>query len=217
MIDANKILSEVEHEWQGEKTPLTSGGYRNVYIFKGFIIKEVFKNLKRTTKNPNEYEYELYNFFLRFIPKEFERNFAKIYGIFKKGENIISVNELIQDFDNTPSKTIENFKEEFSENFWEEFENIINFFVDKDILYTDMNPRNILVKRLSDNVQIPVFIDYKTLGNLLYKWQFTLKFQWGRKRKLLRRFKRLQDNFGRVNKSKISMNKEVVGNEFGRS
>lgn len=68
-------------------------------------------------------------------------------------------------YDGTYSETMENYGMISNPNFWKHMDRLVKIMKETDSQIVDMNPKNIVVKKVSVAEMIPIFIDIKRLSN----------------------------------------------------
>ena len=192
------------------KIKIGEGKFREVYaldnnialkLLKGtFLKKYSFFSISLPTAEYTKYkfgiddfnvhEYETFQKFIDFIPQNYQTSFAKplMVGEFLGRSAIIT--QLVKNIDGSISKSLKNHGTINDPNFWRKFDELEQILSDNKIYMLDIHDINILVQ-YSDSGTVPVFFDYKRLGNQTYPFQFLIT-NGQLMDKMDRRFKRLK-------------------------
>lgn len=196
------------HQKQNGAAPslIGSGRYRDVYLLEETTCIKVPKKhrtkdyglfsihypmgfytwFKFDIKDFNQYEFDNYKRYFETAGNGTRRFFARLLGI-KNGMMFMGI---IRDYDWSVSRPLCDSGVVESVDFWKGMLEIHKFLDANDIPFMHLTPANIVVKRSTSNVAVPVIVDYKHVGQNLLPFQPWLKLSWFRKLKMRRVFKR---------------------------
>jgi len=163
-------------DWKKNAEFLGKGGRREIYIYNGVIVKEIYNH---RWNNLNLLDYNNYLILEKVILKsEYKINFIKLYF-----ENNFIISEIVKDFDGKISQNLRDYKGIITSEFWIVLEKILKFLIDNELYFFDLNESNIIVKRISKTEIVPIFFEYKSFNrqyflqlNLLFKSEKEKKF-----------------------------------------
>ena len=190
MMITKKILDQ---NFDAEAKLLSTGYRREIFLFRGFIVKRIYRGYKRI-KDFNLHEFQNYLKVAAKIPESYQQYFQKIYEVIVGDTGTFLISEAIMDNIDQLSKSIEVHGPIKDKNFWDQLDQIIFFLAAKDLCITDMHAKNVLVRQDKD-LLIPVIVDYKTMGRDFAPWQLELLFRKGRANKMLRKYRRMKKKF----------------------
>lgn len=111
-------------------------------------------------------------------------------------ENDLLISERPQDYDWWFSKTLYEYGKLENTIFWDHIENIKSLILNNEFYLLDtLQWRNLLVKKISETIYIPIIIACKRLWWKSYPLQINLIFKKEKDKKINRIFQRLRDNF----------------------
>lgn len=135
----------------------------------------------------NQYEYDNYLKYFKTVSGDLRGYFVRIFGV-KDG---ILKSELVRDFDWSISETLEQHKQVDSPVFWDRLMDVQRFILVQNIPFYTITPANIVVKKISKSNSIPVFVDFKHIGQRLFPLQVWLRIKLFSDMKIRRQFRRL--------------------------
>jgi hypothetical protein len=187
------------------------GKYREVYRVGNFAIKMLKHSVRKNygffhvdfpsqwytkhkfgIKDFNQFEYDMFREFIERVPVDFRDRFAHIHSVGKIDGKSYSLSDLAINGDGNPSKTLAQYGEIGSYNFWSQIEELEGVLTDNSIPIMDIRGENIMVQETSEGVA-PVFIDFKRYGGRTYSVQFWLSSEKQLVAKMQRRFERLRE------------------------
>ncbi len=154
---------------------------------------EPYTLLKFGKANINEVDYANYQKLPEAVRNNFTPNTRMINGVI--------VQERMQNYDGTPSVSIEEHTQKYgkiqNKFFWETVEKLKQAFLleEQPLLGVFHRGSNILVKKLSENEWIPIMIDFKRLGARSYPFQPHLNIKDRLQKKFLRQFKSFEEDY----------------------
>ena len=136
----------------------------------------------------NEHEHSVYQQFFSSPPNNLRGCFERIHGLSEFG----LIADVVRDFDGGLSKTLEITGRVRDANFWRKLVEVREFLLENNIpLFDGVGASSIMVKKLDRFVAMPVFIDFKWLGQQLYPFQQYLRLRRFAREKTMRRFSRV--------------------------
>lgn len=194
----NKILIINEYYMDTKlKEIIWTGNYRNCFSIENSTLcakklkplqMKLWSLISHLFIDINQKEVDIYNS----MPKELQQYMPQTYYI--KDDLLIS--ERPQDYDWWFSKTLYEYGKLENTLFWEHVQNIKNLILDNEFYLLDtLQWRNLLVRKISEDIYIPVIIDCKRLWWKSYPFQINLLFKNEKKKKINRIFQRLQNDF----------------------
>ena len=151
---------------------------------------------KFLTRSVNQDDLRHFQRFFASVPEPIRSSFARVLSVKKEGKEWVLQQKLIQDFDGTVSRSLaEKAGRVSSPFFWKRFEEVLDFLVRNRIPLLDLQPQNVLVKRLSADKAIPVLFDYKRMSGRYYPAQPWLWFKRGQKSRVVRGAKAIRQKF----------------------
>ena len=135
----------------------------------------------------NQYEFDNYLKYFKDISVDLRGYFVRLFGV-KDG---ILKSELVRDFDWSISETLEQHKQVDSVEFWNRLMDIQRFILAQNIPFYTITSANIMVKKISKSNSIPVFTDFKHIGQRLFPLQMWLRIKLFSDIKIRRQFRRL--------------------------
>lgn len=172
---------------------LDTGSRREIFLFRGFIVKQVYKRYKRV-EDFNHHEFQNYQKISSKLPDSYQQYFQKIYDVIDGESGTFLISEAIMDNSKQLSKSVKDFGPVNDYNFWKQLDKIVHFLAEEDLCLTDLHAKNILVHK-KNNLFLPIIIDYKTMGNDFSPWQIQLLFHKGRINKMLRKQRKMKEEF----------------------
>ncbi|MDE0597304.1 MAG: hypothetical protein OSB65_18840, partial [Roseibacillus sp.] len=191
---------------------IREGSYREVYRNKNLAIKKLKKHVIKSVgsvkiriptrvyllfrfgiSDINKYERKWYDHIISKAPPEMHRCFAEVLAVKKVNGFSYSINQLVLDADNQPSKTLVQHGKIESSSFWKKIEELEQFFKKHSIPYFTIGGYNICVQRQQDGSCFPVLIDYKRIGIRTFWHQLPLYLKHFRDLKMERRFQKMRD------------------------
>ena len=185
--------ADIEGSFATEAVLLNTGYRREVYLFRGCVVKRTYRGYKRAA-DLNLHEYRNYLKIAAKLPPEWKNNFQVVHGLVEVGSDSYLVTEAILDEDGHPCPSVADCTALTDDSFWERLAGLIGFLARADLCLTDLHGKNVLVRR-REGQHIPVIVDYKTMGRDFAPWQIELFFRGGRARKMYRKFTRMQREF----------------------
>jgi len=143
----------------------------------------------------NDFELKEYRKLLPNIPGELSGSFAKIIGVGRKDDESLLFQETVRDHDNGPSRPLMQTGPIFQECFWDRLMELRDFFTGNNIHFFNVGPDNVIVKKTEQGILVPVFTDYKRIGQRTYPYQLHLKLDCLARQKVMRRFERLAETY----------------------
>jgi len=187
------------------------GKYREVYRLRDFAIKMLKPSIRKDyglfhinfpsqlyTKHKfgiadfNQFEYDMFKEFIERVPVEFRDRFAHIHSVGQIDGKSYSLSDLVINRDGSLSKTLAQYGEIESYDFWSQIEELEGVLTDNSIPIMDIRGENVMVQETSEGVA-PVFIDFKRYGRRTYPVQFWLFLEKQLVAKMQRRFERLRE------------------------
>ncbi len=198
---------------------VNEGKFRTVYELDGKAVKEMKQtiqksygtgflkftvdfNIGRYTKNKfgiadfNEEEQKNYLSFINRVPPQLRQNFYNIIGLYKTKNGSLLYTELVKNSDGTVSRRLSDYRNIREDSFWNQIRNMREFMLDERVYLLDVSGDNIVVKNTGSSI-IPVWIDYKRIGRRTYPFQLSTLTEELIRRKLKRRFDRLETEFNK--------------------
>ncbi len=142
-------------------------------------------------KSPNQLEWNNFKRFFKNIPRELRPHIARISRQKKQNGRISHQTRMVRDFDGTISKSMHAVGKISNAFFWKSFQGMVVELVKARISFYDFTPKNILVKRVSEEKWIPVLVDFESMGAHASPWQFWLRLNFFSGMKVHRRADRL--------------------------
>lgn len=170
---------------------------KNYSLFSIRYPMRWYTRLKFGVRDLNQFEYDNYRRLMDRVPRELERNFAKLVEprTRKKDKQSVLIVEEVKNFDGEPSKNLLEIGPVSNEGFWRNLTQIENFFLQNKIPFFNIRPENIMVKWVNSQECIPVFIDFKRIGARTYLFQPSLRKESGANKKIRKRFARIRQEF----------------------
>jgi hypothetical protein len=185
--------ADIENHFAAEAELLNSGYRREVFMFRGLVVKRIYRGYKRA-KDLNYHEFHNYRKISAKIPEELKINFQTVYQVLEVEEQSYLLTEAIFDDTNQPSRNIADWGPLADPGFWTRFDRVVRFLAQADLCLTDLHAKNIIVLQKAGRL-IPVIVDYKTMGRDFAPWQLELFFKARRARKMYRKYNRLKKEF----------------------
>ena len=164
---------------------------RHIKNYWGFSVSyptHLYTLFKFGVADFNKYESAEYQRITSLIPKELRDSFAHIRGV----EQGILFQDLVKDFSGKLSIPLSRINGPINNRvFWDRMKQLKEFFLNRNILYYNLKPDNILVMGQNSERLIPVISDYKRIGPRTYPFQPELRIPAMARQKLIRRFERL--------------------------
>jgi len=188
------ITREIIEKYFASEAELLNTGYRReIFLFRGVVVKRVYRGYKRA-KDLNFHEYNNFQRIISKIPEDMKIHFQTIYNVLNIKNQSFLIAEKISDDANNLCKSVTDLGPFDDPDFWSEMDRLVAFLADTDICFTDLHAKNVLVRKREGH-PIPVIVDYKTLGRDFAPWQLELFFKTGRARKMYRKYKRMKKEF----------------------
>ena len=209
-MSVRQLSRSIERSFSlGQK--IGEGGYRVVYDLGDGRCAKVLKKKRRKDYGSiqiyypmqfyllfkfgindfNQFEFHNYEMLMDTLPPDAHRYFAHIYDVIPSNGTSASIEETIRNQDGSVAPTIDQFGPVADAGFWEALDYLREVFIDRKVPMFNSWEDNILVKRENDGL-VPVFFDYKRVGYQTYPFQFWLRFSSQQKRKMERKFDRLE-------------------------
>lgn len=167
---------------------------KDFFGYKIGIDIRLYYRIKYGTENLNKIEMKNYEQLIEKLPGEMREYFSTIEGLDEEGGLISRV---VRDYDGSISRTLE---EGGSDDilFWSRITEIESAILDDNIPYFGAFGGNVLVRRKSDDISVPVFVDYKKFGAGAYPMQPWLLIDSFANSKVRKHFNRLRENYNTV-------------------
>lgn len=179
--------------FDSEAILLNKGHRREVFMFRGLIVKRVYRGYHRAV-DLNLHEFHNYQKIAANIPKTMLENFQAIYGVIETDSGVHLISEAVLDENGLPCVSMAEYGPIMDNNFWKQLDTLVQFLAGIDTCLTDLHGKNVLIRK-RENQLIPVIVDYKTMGNDFSPWQIDLFFSIGRACKMYRKYKRMKKEF----------------------
>jgi len=191
---------------------IRNGGYREVYRYNDLAIKKLKKHVTKRfcgvkirvptrvyllfrfgISDINKYERKWYDHIISQAPPELHRCFAKVLAVKKVNGFSYSINQIVIDADNKPSRTLSQHGKIESADFWEIIDRLEQFLKEHNIPYFTIGGHNICIQQQHDGTYLPVLIDYKRIGIRTFWHQLPLYLKHFRDLKMERRFQKMRN------------------------